>query len=215
MRISATTLESFRLFMEPEQDWMPESDLIESITGIWRPNRKVLYGQAFGSILEHPERYRVSGGYRVTPRGSVEAFDLGDDIMAPMLALIDRPATVFEAKAVKRYGPHDVVSKADQLVGSRLIETKSTQSYDFDKYANSCQWRFMADAFEPSLVTYHVCCLYENAAGRMEPRGIESFNLYPYAELHQDCAVLVDEFVSYVKARGLDGYLQARQDAAA
>ena len=209
MRISTTTLESYRLFME--QDWMREDDLLATIRGEFVPTHAVRLGQAFGAILETPDPFRVSGGYRV---GDIA---LGDEVMAPALALIDRPRAVFEAKAVGRYGAHDVVAKADQLVGAHLIETKTTLStFTFDKYAQSCQWRFMADIFQPSLVTYHVACLHEErSTGVISLRGIESFNLYPYAELRRDCEALVRAFTDYVTAKGLDGLLDERQAARA
>src|SRR5262245_26672139 len=108
MRISTTTLESFRLFMEPEQEWMPEEELLDTIDGHFVPNKQVLVGMAYGAILEHPERYRIPGGY------DVDGIILGDDVMQPGLALIDRPRTVFEAKAAGLIGGHLVVAKADQ-----------------------------------------------------------------------------------------------------
>lgn len=217
MRISTTTLESFRLFMNPEQDWMPEEDLLATIRGEFTGNHKVWLGQAFGAVLESPDRYRVRGGYRITTRGGEETFAFSDDVMGPALALIDREHTVFEAKATKRYGPHDVVAKADQLVGAHLIETKATLGYfDFDKYAESYQWRFMVDIFEPSKVTYHIFCLDESEAnGVISLRGIETFHLFPYAECREDCQRLVSLFEEYVEAKGLTGVLDARQREAA
>lgn len=206
MRISTTTLESFRLWLDPEQEWMSESDLIDSILGKFTPNHKVMIGKAFGTILETPDPYKVQGGY------ICEHISLGDDVMGPALALIDRPRTVFEAKAIGRYGEHDVVAKADQMVGSDLIETKATLStFDFDKYATGCQWKFMADIFQPSRVTYHVFCLYEDAAGVIELKSVETFRLYPYAALRGDCEALVKAFTSYVDAKGLRAHLDARQ----
>jgi hypothetical protein len=217
MRISTTTLESFRLFMDPEQEWMSEADLIDSIRGVWAPNHKVLLGLAFGSVLEAPERYRIPGGYRITPRGSAETFELGDDVMGPALALIDRPRTVFEAKGIGRYGRHDVVAKADQFVGAHLIETKTTcSSFDFDKYAASCQWRFMLDIFGGAQrCTYHVFCLDEHENGVVALKSVETFDLYPYAAMHDDCDALVREFEAFVAVKGLTALLDARQQAAA
>lgn len=213
MRISATTLESFRLFMQPDQEWMPEADLLASIRGEFRTNHAINLGTAFGRVLEDPDRYLVPGGFRVEAFG--ETFEFGADVMAEPLALIDRRG-VFEAKAVLAYGPHDVVSKADHLLGTRLSEFKTTlSSFDFDKYAQSCQWRFMADAFQPSKVTYRVFCLSEAPNGVIELRSIESFDLYPYAELHTDCAVLVESFADYVTRKGLASYLDRRQMEAA
>src|SRR5688500_9646068 len=123
MRISTTTLESFRLYMHPDTEWMPEEDLIATIQGKFAGNHKVWIGSAFGAILETPEPYRIPGGYCVRPRGCDYTITLGDDVMQPMLALIDRPRTVFEAKAIKSYLGHDVVAKADQMIGARIIET--------------------------------------------------------------------------------------------
>lgn len=209
MRVSATQLESYRLFMQPEQDWMPESDLIDSIKGAWTPNRKVEIGPAFGAILEDPDRYLVPGGFEAKGYG----FDR--DVIEPCLALIDRRG-IFEAKAVKSYGSVDVASKADHILGSHLSEFKTTHStFSFEKYADSYQWRFMADALKPSRITYHVFVLDEDDHnGVIRLKDIHSFDLYPYAALHDDCRRLVEEFTGYVVARGLDGYLLARQKAA-
>jgi hypothetical protein len=209
VRISTTTLESFRLFIDPDQEWMSEEDLLATIRGVFTPTPAISLGLAFGKVLEDPAKYRVPGGYRC--RG----FSFDDRTIAPALALIDRRG-VFEAKASKAYGPHEVVAKADHLLGAHLSEFKTTGStFNFDKYADSCQWRFMTDIFEPLQVTYHVFLLDDHENGVAELRGIESFNLYPYAALHQDCAELVARFVDYVTAKGLDGLLQDRQTAAA
>lgn len=209
MRISTTTLESFRLFMEPDQEWMTEQSLIDTISGKFVPNQAVLLGSAFGKVLEAPKRFIVKGGYQCG------GFSFSDETMAPALRLIDRRG-IFEAKAQKRYGDCDVVAMADHLLGAHLSEFKTTGStFNFEKYAASCQWRFMVDIFEPLLVTYHVFLLDDHENGVAELRGIETFNLFPYAELHQDCCDLLGQFVDYVTAKGLDGLLRARQTAAA
>lgn len=206
MRISTTTLESFRLFMQPDQEWMTEQALLDTIRGKFVPTPAVLLGQAFGQVLETPEAYQVPYGYR-HPLG----YTFDDATMATALALIDRRG-VCEAKAVKRYGAVDVVAKADHLLGAHLSEFKTTQStFDFDKYAASCQWRFMVDLFEAALVTYHVFILDDHGNGVVTLKAIESFNLYPYAALHQDCCDLLAQFVAYVTVKGLDELLRERQ----
>lgn len=206
MRISTTTLESYRLFMT--QDWMSEASLIESIEGKFVPNQKVLLGQAYGRVLEDPDRYLIAGGYRC----GGYTFALKD--VQPALMLIDRRG-VFEAKAVKAYGECDVVAKADHLVGAHLSEFKTTDYFTIEKYLDSCQWKFMTDIFEPSQITYHVFLLDDHDNGVAELKGIESLNLYPYAGLHQECADLVEEFAHFVTVKGLDGLLRERQRVAA
>jgi hypothetical protein len=213
MRISATTLESFRLFMQPEQEWMSEDELIASILGQFVPNHKVNLGSAFGRVLEDPDRYMAPGGFRVFVNG--ETFEFGRDVMEEPLSLIDRRG-VFEAKAIARYGQNDVVAKADHLFGAELREFKTTlSSFDAEKYIDSCQWRFMVDAFKPAKVIYLVFCLHEATNGVIELKSVEQLPLYPYPRLHADCADLVTEFGLYVKAKGLDGILRERQEAAA
>jgi hypothetical protein len=213
VRISTTTLESFRLWSQPDQDWMTEESLIDTIRGRFVPTPAVRLGKAFGAVLETPERYEVPLGYVFDDAGFLE-YQFSHATMAPALALMDRRG-VYEAKATKEYGPHTVVAKADQLVGGRLVEHKTTTgTFDFEKYAASCQWRFMVDIFQPLSVTYHVFLLDDHENGVVELRGIESFNLYPYPALHMDCCELVEAFADYATARGLDGFLNERQRAA-
>lgn len=208
MRISTTTLESFRLFMAPEQDWMTEASLIATIKGEFTPTPQVELGLAFGRVLEDPDRWRTRGGFRCN------GYTFDDATMAPALACIDRRG-IFEAKGQKRYGDCDVVAKADHLLGAHLSEFKTTTStFNFEKYADSCQWRFMVDIFGPVQVTYRVFLLEDHENGVATLKGIESFNLFPYAALHQDCRDLLQQFTSYVTAKGLDGLLRDRQRAA-
>lgn len=205
MRISTTTLESFRLFMQPEQEWMTENDLAATIRGEFVPTPAVLLGSAYGKVLETPDAYRISDGYRCGE------FTFDDAAVAPALAVIDRRG-VFEAKAQRRYGDCDVVAKADHLLGAHLSEFKTTLStFNVEKYLDSYQWRYMVDIFAPAVVTYHVFCLGEDRDGTFTLRAVESFNLYPYPALHTDCCALLADFTAYVTAKGLDGVLRERQ----
>ncbi len=220
MRISATTLESFRLYMDPEQEWMDEADIVATIRGEFVASPAMLLGRAFGEILEHPDRYRVirDGDEMIEVTGyqnGLYTFDAAT--MAPVLALIDRRG-VFEAKAEKHYSvAHDeavVATKADYLLGSSLTEFKTSDYFDFDKYEPSLQWRFMVDIFEPTDVTYHVFKLDDHENGVIEVKAIDSFALYPYASCHDDCLEWLEDFVRFVKAKRLDGLLRARQQKA-
>jgi len=202
MRVSATTLESYRLFIE--QDWMEEAELLASIRGEFVPDRKVLLGQAFDEVLTEPDKYRIAGGFQVG-RDFFSA-----DLMAEPLRLMDRRG-VAQVKATRIYGDVQVVAKADRLIGAELVENKTTlSSFDADKYERSMQWRLMADIFEPLLITYHVFCLSDDDAGMIGLRSIETMHLYPYDALHEDCAELVRKFRYYAEMRGLVGLLEQR-----
>jgi len=65
MRVSATMLEAFRRYMEPEQTWMPEAELIATIRGEFAGNRRTDLGSAYPAVIEDPDRYRVPNGYVV------------------------------------------------------------------------------------------------------------------------------------------------------
>lgn len=210
VRISVTTIESFRLFMEG--DWMEEGELIATIKGEFIQKPAMRLGQAFGRCLERPGRYRTDEGtYKVpimTPDGWMP-YIFTDEVMDPCLAIFDRRG-VFEAKATKDYFGHTLVAKADQILGTRIIENKTKlTSFDFDRYAASYQWRFMVDMFEASAVTYNVFCLSEDSRGDIGLNSIETFHLYPYASLHEDCRDMARRFVEYVQVRKLEGYLES------
>jgi hypothetical protein len=210
MRVSTTTLESFRLFLQPEQEWMSEADLIASIKGETVATARMRLGSALQSVLERPEAYRVDGGgYRH------EDWFLPEDVVQAALRAFDRRG-VWEVKATKVYGQCTVVARADQLIGTTIVENKATLSaFDFDKYAKGVQWRFYLDIFEAAKVTYNVFCLSEPADGPLTLRDTHSFDLYPYAALREDCGALVQEFAAFVAARGLDEFLRDRQRSAA
>jgi hypothetical protein len=205
MRISATAVECFRLYSQPDQDWLSEAELIATIKGELVPTPAILLGHAFGRVLETPDIYRVSGGFRYGH------FTFSDDTIAPALDVVDRRG-VFEVKATKRYGTCELVAKVDHILGTQISEFKTTTtSFDINKYFASYQWRLYLDAFEARCLTYHVFCLNDHGNGVVELRGIESFNLFPYAELHHDCCALIGRFAAFVTQRGLDSFLRQRQ----
>src|SRR5690606_41888327 len=52
--------------------------------------------------------------------------------------------------------------------------------------------------FQPESISYHVFLLEEHPDLSLTIRGIESFNLFPYPGLHQDCCALLAQFKAYV-----------------
>lgn len=200
LRISTTTLEAFRLYQTA--DWFPEQDLINTITGVRVETGAMRLGTAFHAVLEDPDRYRVFTGY------SCDGFSFPDATMRPALALIDRSGP-FEVKSQATLLGHTVVAKADQIVGARIYEHKTTtNSFDADKYLASFQWRFMAAIFQPVSVTYRVFLLEEPREGIVGLKGMETVTVYPYPALRTDCETLLRQFLDYVTTRGLTAHLE-------
>lgn len=208
MRISVTTIESYRLYL---LDVVSEADLLASIRGEFTPTREVNLGRALHSILEKPEDHESSlypGTY------ACDGITFPGAVVRECLTHVD-PAGMFEVKATKEYRVGGravtVVAKVDQLCGLTIREHKTRwDTYEPDRYATSCQWRFYLDVFEALAVTYVVFLLSEYKDGEIGLRGIETLPLYPYPALHAECEDLVRGFVEYVTARGLESYLQPR-----
>ena len=206
IRVSATAVEAFRLFMQPDNEWMTLEALELQILGRSPVSDAMRIGTAFGQIIEHGgDRYR---------QGSLFVCNgvqfLGDGMQAA-IDTYDRRG-LFEVKGTQLYGDVLVVAKADHLIGRHLTETKTTlNAFDFDKYAASVQWKLMADIFDPRRVTYKVALLNEFAPMTYEVRELVPFNLYPYDALHEDCETIVAQFREFAVARGLDVPLRARQ----
>ena len=165
-------------------------------------------GTAFHAVLE------AAGGLQASTSGILcDGFHFPDATMRPMLDLIDRRGT-FEVKATKAFGPHTVVAKADQIVGTHVYEHKTTTNpFDPDKYLQAYQWRFEAAIFQPVAITYRVAILEEPKERIVGLKSVEQVTVYPYPELERDCAQLVDRFVAYVRARDLTRFLERQGTA--
>lgn len=207
MRISVTTIESYRLYL---LDVVSEADLLASIRGEFTPTREINLGRALHTILEEPAAHvlAIGDGY------ACDGITFPGPVVRECLTHVD-PAGMFEVKATKEYRvggrPVTVVAKVDQLCGLTIREHKTRwDTYEPDRYATSCQWRFYLDVFEALAATYVVFLLSEYKDGDIGLRGIETLPLYPYPALHAECEELVRGFVEYAVARGLESYLQPR-----
>ena len=127
LRISATMLESFRLWMT--EDWMKEEDLIAKIKGefAWTPAMRL--GTANHACVERPQR-ALSGYYEM------DGFRFTAEAVESMLGKIE-PSGLFEVKTTKEIliaqalygkganfdpGNDRVVSQAAGDLRKRLIE---------------------------------------------------------------------------------------------
>lgn len=214
MRISATLLESFRLMKET--DYVSVAELEASIRGVYVPRPEAKLGDALHRILREPFLYEVMGPKPEDHRFICNEVSFPADVVVECLELI-LPGGMFEVKATKVYriAGRDVtvVAKADQLLGARVVENKTKWSgFDIDRYADSYQWRFMAEVFEPSVITYNVFCLTQGADGSIWLRSKERFDLYPYMDLGMDCESLLREFVAFVEKRGLAHHLAVKPE---
>lgn len=205
LRISATLLESFRLYSK--NDWYQESDLIDSIKGQLKQTPKMKLGQAFHYLLEHPQ-LSLAGFYEHRDHR------FHPSCIQDVLARVDARG-VFESKIEKVIGNTRegddlvLVTKADHIYGLHLSEFKAPlkATFDAEKYMESYQWRVMAWLYEAQKITYHVACL-ELGQDCFELRTLDSIDVYPYAGLEQDVRALLRELIRYLRLKKLDSFLR-------
>lgn len=204
MRISTTTLEAWRLFQIPDQEWMSLADLEQSILGSPTQNRPMLIGIAFEKILASPVLYGVG---RCDPV-PCDGYLFTGEILPAYAGL--PPSPLWQVKTVGQIAGHDIVAKADCLHGADIYELKTTgSSFDIARYLDAYQWRFMAVLFGAP-VHYRVWPYTEKDL-TVTVKPCEAFTCYPYVGMEADCARLVRTFAEFVIAKGWDAELNRRQ----
>ena len=183
----------------------------------FQKNHVMELGTAFHEILEKPhecyERY-------VNQTGEL-GFISSDGIVFPFDVIKECTQAIdyrfpFEVKLTKTYEilgePVTVVAKVDQLKGLYVMEHKSTWSgFDFNKYADSVQWKYYLELFEAERVYYKVFVMYEGAGG-IQLKDVQQFHFGRYPDLLNDNKNLLHEIVDFVKTYELEPYLKDKEE---
>lgn len=113
-----------------------------------------------------------------------------------------------ELRKGKDYGGIVVSGQADGLGGKEIIDHKSTQRFDAEKYLEGQQWRFYLDIFEADKFTWFVWEMKEigdEGSHVYEVFGFHQLTQYRYPELQADCRELALDFKGFAD-RYLQGY---------
>jgi len=184
MRISATWLESFRLFQS--EDYVEEGELIAMIRGKSVPNEKMLVGTAFHKWIYTPTTQEVDG------------YEFETSLKLPNIPGSQEVKTV-----LKLSSNHQLVCKADSLHGYDVHEVKSTSSpFSSDKYAKSYQWRLYAMAFQAARVIYHVFNL-DFGTDKYFITAYNDLQIPVYPDMVKDCHDLIEDFIHFCERKGL------------
>ena len=205
LKIAVTTIESFRKYLIGS---IEEEDLLKRIRGEFTPSRYMDLGSAFHDILEKADERFIPDRNVFKAKNGIE-FD--EDIIRRCYKAINHEA-IFEVKATKVYDinnePIEVVAKVDQILGNYIYENKTCWGvFDFEKYFNSCQWKFYLDIFEADRVFYNVFCLSDKVNG-IELRNIEQFSFNRYPDIKNDLNYLLHAFLEFIHSRSLEVYFQ-------
>lgn len=203
MRLSVTDIESYRLFMSEEAEWMTEERFLAGLVGPRVETPAMAVGNAFEGMLAMPEgfdEYQWRGGYRAS----------GAEMVTARGYLPARGA--WQVKLQCPYAGHIVVGKIDLLHGTHVFDVKTTgNTIDAEKYLHSYQWRFYLDLLRASVFTYVVYRVSVEADNYLRVIDVASINAFGYDGLTGDCARLVGSCVEYLTQKGLGQHPKFRE----
>lgn len=217
MKIAVTTIEQFRRYCAGTTTL---ENLLSSIRGEFTPSQWMELGTAFHAILEEPSKYVVFCDQH--GEATEHHAYLCDDLFFPAEAIepcIDAMdySGAFEVKTSKKYfvGSEEVtvVAKCDQLLGMTVIENKTRWGqFDYDGYAESCQWRFYLDIFNVEAVKYNVFCMNYTVSRGIELNSIETFTMHDYCDLQSDLQQLLSDFIYFINTQNLQHYFRDKYE---
>lgn len=209
LRISATTLESFRLLKT--EDWMTEQRFMNDLIMKDFATPEMALGIAFDKIMQKPEEYILGNGHFLCNNHTF------DDSME--IALGYRQLKAFtQYKAVREYEVFgevfELVCKADALYGTTAWEYKTTQKpvtgEKIERFMQSAQWMAYADVFGLLEFNYLIFQLSEEN-GIYTVGETTALTLHPYEGLHGELVELLGELVGYIHSRNLETHFQPKQ----
>lgn len=218
-RISATTLEAYRLYLTTE--WMDFDRLAEQLRGKQETTPLMVRGTSLHEILEMPPEQR-SARFGIT----VSAADknvgypqswtkraykhLGWAWDADSVDAIQSDGGINEMKVTydveTTHGIATLVAKADKVNGLHVIDYKTTANkFKAEKYLDSVQWRIYCLAFGANAFTYRVFELAGGNEPTLDPIAVkETHDLpcTPYLGMATDVHDLTEDFVGFCLHHG-------------
>lgn len=194
--VRASTVDSFRLYHEPDSDMISTEEMDARLLGRSSPSAAMDLGTAFHAA--------VSGDYV----GAI-LFDAAS-IARARHGLSGAMSEVCGSTVVDVDGtPVRLTGHTDWLCGLDMVELKTSRKpIPPDRYADSMQWRCYCLIFGIARVTYRHVQLDEDDSGTIYARQIDDVVMYPYPRLRDDVVVCLRDLLAYATARGLLGALE-------
>lgn len=218
LRIPATKLESFRLYLTKE--WMTHEKFMLELKGEEPASPAMALGIAYDKIMERPAKYLL-----VTDGGAefyeCNGFRFDADSMDNALDYTERRA-ICQYKAVREYEVNgtcvELVCKADALYGIVAWDYKARmKALDADKsidYTKSLQWKAYTEVFGLRKFIYLVSHISENGGVHFVEETVP-IELYPYDGLSGEVFNYLSDFVQFIENQRLETYFQPKKKAVA
>jgi hypothetical protein len=111
--------------------------------------------------------------------------------------------TLREVGFSRLYSDQWVTARVDGVIGNRIIEYKTTQSFDAQRYMESYQWRYYLDLSDCDEVVYQVFSIRPFGPPHCySVREMHRMRQFRYPTMHDDCTRLVEEFEQCLATAG-------------
>jgi hypothetical protein len=104
-----------------------------------------------------------------------------------------------EMRLGKDYGGIIVSGQCDGVCGNLIIDHKTTERFDAEKYLDGWQWRFYLDIFTADKFVWNVWEMKEIDPKVYEVHGLHQLAQYRYPEIERDCRNLALEFKGFAE----------------
>lgn len=220
-RVSVTTLEKFRRFIDGVSSYDTEESLIESLKGLFKGNDKTDFGGAYHKIIEG--EFEDYSGNIFVRYDKTKDFVFNASQAAPaLLYRRNHPVMVHEVDVRKiyetAYGPIQVTGRTDGIEGAtvRDLKTRFKPMNDLE-YANSSQWKFYLDMLGLDMFFYDVFEIKGFDALPVKKPFImpdvqviahEALRCERYAGMELDVITLLNDFLQYIDNRQFSNLLK-------
>ena len=224
-RISATTLEAYRLFLT--EDWMDYDRLAAQLSGEREETDAMRRGTSLHEILEVPQADREAKfGYTGTklvpqlelaPKEEDVGWGLTGEEEVPCYrhlgfvwdaASIDRiPASggINEIKAelpiTTGNGDAVLAARADKVLGLAVMDYKTTSNqFEAERYMQSVQWKIYCLAFSAHSFTYRVFEIRDGDV--LTIKAAHALTCRPYPGMAEEVQRLAGDFIGFCLRNG-------------
>lgn len=222
-RISVTTLESFRRYVEEVSSWDTEEKFIESLSGEFKGNDKTEFGTAYHSLIE--------GDWKTYDKND-DSLEVGDFIFSWDQAepgLLYKKAhlnMVHEMVVSKTFetkrGPIQVSGRVDGIEGISIrdIKTKFRAPKD-QEYIDSLQWKAYLIMMELDIFYYDIFEVKRfDTLPIQKPYTFPEVMIMPpieieclrYDRMEQDFQYYLDLFMDYIYVKNFNHFLKPAKE---
>ena len=185
MRVSVSNLDLYRSWRENEEQ---DFNWLLAALQNKKPTEPMLRGRAFANCMERVERGEVDqlsfDGYTFVFTGefTIESFPRREESIE------------------KDYGGIIVSGRCDRVLGKVIVDDKTTERFDAEKYLEKYQSRFYMDMFGADKFIWNVWeCKEMDEPKTYCVHTLHHLSQYRYPCLHEDCGRLAQGYREFAE----------------